>query len=154
MNRWIFYLLMLSCSWYILIQMRLYSAENRGTITLFLRLENVGFALVQAVSITLPILLGDLHAEIYDVVQPSYYWMFVLPFMVHCLCSMASNVAYLLGHITSPYLLAADDYELTLLKFVLVLGFQFYALLELLIVLFFSVLKICLARKAQRGGNN
>lgn len=154
MNRWTFYLLMLACSWYILIQMRLYSAENFGTIRLFLHLESVEFALVQAVSITFPILLGDLHAAKYDEVRPSYYWMFALPFTMHCLGSMASNVAYLLGHITSPYVLAADDYEVIMMKFVLVLGFQFFALLELLIVFYFSVLRICLARSAQRRGNN
>lgn len=148
MNRWTFYLLMLTCSWFILIQMRLGSAGK-----LYLRLESVGFALVQAVCITVPILLGDLLAEQHDTTRPGYYGMFVVPYMLHCLCSFAGNVTYLFGHITAPHVLAADNFELTLAMLCLVLGFQFIAMLEMLMVFFYSVMGICLARTALQRNN-
>lgn len=153
-NRWTIYLVMLACCWYILIQLRLDCDNEARPVKLCLMMENWGMSLVHAGCITLPILLGDFLAQEYVIVRASLYWAFIVPFMLDCLWSIASNVWCMQGQLTTPSVLNAGHFLVTMVQLTLLLSFQFFSMLEMLMVLFYCVQKFCFARTAQLRHNN
>lgn len=153
-NRWTIYLMILACCWYILIQLRLDRENKRRPAKLYLTIENWGMCLMHAVCITLPILLGDFFAQQYISVRASLYWAFIVPFMFDCLRSVASNVWYLQGQLTRLSVLNTDNFFVTMVMLALLFGFQFFSMLEVLMVLFYCVQKVCFRRTAQHRHYN
>lgn len=153
-NRWTIYLVMLACCWYILIQLRLDCDNKPRPVKLSLVIENWGISLVHAGCITLPLLLEDFLAQEYVIVRASLYWAFIVPFMLDILRSVAINVWCMQGQLTTASVLNADNFLVTMVHLTLLLGFQFFSMLEILMILFYCVQKFCFARTAQHRHNN
>ncbi|XP_030372153.1 uncharacterized protein LOC115622371 [Scaptodrosophila lebanonensis] len=144
MRRWTIYLILLGACWIILLRPSLHLYRESGHYKLGVAINNVFATFGEANIYTLPAaLIFKLRSRHLVVGEAGHIhslnWVFMLPYLLHCIHSYVSSVQHVFSLIADQSVVAAENYGPIYMKIIMMFGMQLLSALEIAYVLFYGV---------------